>query len=379
MNKQNIVIYRDSLLVSSETFILNQAKYLSQFSPYFMGYKKAVNSLDPGDIPMILNNDTPSNRNKISEVILKKMGYNPKLYAKAKRINPRLIHAQFGPDGVLALPLAKKLQVPLVVTFHGYDVTVKDEYHANASFNVRHYIKNRDKLIENGNRFIAVSNFIKDKLIERGFPEDKIVTHYIGVDLDLLAVNPSIERKEVILFVGRLVSNKGGNYLIDAMDYVFEKCPNAELWLIGDGPDKDILMKKAEKHGEKIKFLGRKPYDEVIRTMNMAKVFSVPSVELESGASEAFGMVFAEANAMGLPVASFKTGGIPEAVIDGETGLLVEQKDVKGLAQSIVELMSNDKLREEMSAKGIQRARRDLDIAKQTRKLEDIYSEVLKG
>lgn len=376
--KKNMIIYRDSLLVSSETFILNQAKNLTQFNPYFMGYKKAVNSLDSGKIPMILNNYEPSNRNKISEVIFKKIGFNPKLYLQAKKINPSLVHAHFGPDGVLALPLTKKLQVPLVVTFHGYDVTVKDSYHAKASFNVRHYIKNKNKLIENGDLFIAVSNFIKDKLIEKGFPEEKIVTHYIGVDLNQLSVDPSIKRKDVILFVGRLVSNKGGQYLIDAMDYVFEKCPTAELWLIGDGPDKDMLMKKAEKHGEKIKFLGRQPYDEVIRTMNMAKVFSVPSVEIESGASEAFGMVFAEANAMGLPVASFKTGGIPEAVIHEETGLLVEPKDVKGLAQSIVELMNNDALREEMSRNGIQRVQRDLDIAKQTRKLEDIYNDLLK-
>lgn len=373
MNRKNIIIFRDKILPLSETFIFNQAKNLSEFTPHFMGYKKVPNGINTSDFNTIINNENAPERNTLSEVFLKIIQFNPKFFVQGKKINPSLIHAHFGIDGVLALPLARQLKVPLVVTFHGYDITVKDEYLARQSFNVRNYVRKKHKLIKKGDLFIAVSNFIKNKMIEKGFPEHKIITHYIGVDLTRLVVNPEVQRKPAILFVGRLVKNKGCHILLDAMEYVFANCPECELWIVGDGPEKNTLEKKARKFGSKVKFMGSLSYDEVIRTMNMATILSVPSIEVESGASEGFGMVFAEANAMGLPVASFKTGGIPEAVLDGETGFLVEPGDTKALAHSIVELMNNKDLWRRMSDSGMNRVRRDLDIVKQTKKLEDIY------
>lgn len=377
MTSKNLLIFRHSILPYSETFVLNQIKNFSEFTPNLIGYKKVANGLDTSNINTILNNEKAPDRNTIGEVLLKIMQFNPKFYFQAKKLNPVLIHAQFGPDGVLALPLAKQLNIPLIVTFHGYDVTVKDEYLLQQSFNVRYYVRNRHKLINQGHRFIAVSDFIKKKLIDKGFPEEKIITHYIGVDLSQLVIDPTIERKQAILFVGRLIENKGCHYLMEAMEYVFNQCPESELWIVGDGPEKNSLMKKAEQFGKKVKFWGSLPYNEVIRLMNTASILSVPSVEIESGASEGFGMVFAEANAMGLPVVSFKTGGIPEAVLDGKTGLLVEPGDTKGLAHSIVALLKNQSLWSKMSRDGIERVKRDLDIVKQTEKLEYIYRELI--
>ncbi len=111
--------------------------------------------------------------------------------------------------------------------------------------------------------------------------------------------------------------------------------------------------------------------------MNRARVFCVPSVTVDSGASEGFGMVFAEAQAMGLPVASFETGGIPEAVVHGETGLLARERDTAGLAQNIIALLSDRAMWERFSDAGRRRARELFDIRRQTAALEDIYRAVL--
>ncbi len=111
--------------------------------------------------------------------------------------------------------------------------------------------------------------------------------------------------------------------------------------------------------------------------MNCARVFSVPSVTSVSGASEGFGIVFAEAQAMGLPVASFATGGIPEVVSHGETGLLAAERDWEGLARHISSLLSNDSLWRRLSAAGQARVRDLFDLRRQTGALEEIYDRVL--
>jgi colanic acid/amylovoran biosynthesis glycosyltransferase len=111
--------------------------------------------------------------------------------------------------------------------------------------------------------------------------------------------------------------------------------------------------------------------------MNRAKVFVAPSVTAESGWTEAFGMVFAEAQAMCLPVASFASGGIPEAVKHGETGLLATERDWEGLASNIQTLLQNDAMRERMAEAGRERMCRFFNLDRQTSLLEEIYTEVL--
>ena len=119
------------------------------------------------------------------------------------------------------------------------------------------------------------------------------------------------------------------------------------------------------------------PQGELRKWMSRASVFSVPSVTIESGASEGFGLVFTEAQAMGTPVASFATGGIPEAVSHGVTGLLAPERDVPTLAENIVQLLSDTRSWQKMSAAGIRRVRQNFDLHTQSKKLESIYMNVV--
>lgn len=120
-----ILIYRDRILPPSETFILEQVKGLQNFYPYFLG-SRLVEGLDIPYEKIIINNGGYLGR--MQEIYFKLVGRSPNVEKKLRLINPKLIHAHFGFGGVLSLELAKLFGIPLLITFHGSDVTIKDHY-----------------------------------------------------------------------------------------------------------------------------------------------------------------------------------------------------------------------------------------------------------
>ena len=113
--------------------------------------------------------------------------------------------------------------------------------------------------------------------------------------------------------------------------------------------------------------------------MNRAMVFSTPSVVADSGDAEGFGMVFAEAQAMGLPVVSFASGGIPEVVAQDRTGFLVAERDCDALANKLLLLLQDAASWNRLSHAGQENTRRLFDIRKQAAALEDIYESTQTG
>lgn len=370
-----VLIYRANLLPASETFVLSQAGALTRFSPYFVGGSRVDGlTLPEGRYHCI---DSPGPFRASRRALYRLCGFAPGLTRTMRRLNPVLVHAHFGMDSVPALWLARRLKVPLVVTFHGYDVTMKPEYARRFSFDYRRYLRWRPIVQKEASLFLAVSEFIRGKLISQGFPAEKISVHYVGVDAGLFTPDPSITREPIVLFAGRLVDSKGCDHLIQAMARVQEQVPEAQLVVIGDGPMRPSLESLAASCIKNYQFMGLRPQSEVRDWMNRAKVFSVPSFTTPMGTSEGFGLVFSEAQAMGLPVASFSTGGIPEAVAHDTTGLLTTERDTEGLARNIVRLLQDEALWQQFSTAAAKRARELFDLHTQTKKLEKIYDRLL--
>jgi glycosyltransferase involved in cell wall biosynthesis len=282
-----------------------------------------------------------------------------------------LLHAHFGPDGCQAISLARALDIPLVVSLHGYDVTIDDDHLW------RWYLRRRAPLQAHGARFICCSDFIRKQALAKGFPAEKTVVHYTGIDTDFFRPAPNVVRCPVVLFVGRLVPKKGCEYLIRAMARVQEVMPEIRLVVIGQGPLRKELEQQAAALLHNFEFLGERPPAAVRDWMNRAAVFSAPSVVAESGDAEGFGMVFAEAQAMGLPVVSFATGGIPEAVAHEQTGFLVSEQDWGALAAKLLVLLQNHDLWSQFSEAGPARVEALFNIRKQATILENIYESVL--
>jgi colanic acid/amylovoran biosynthesis glycosyltransferase len=197
------------------------------------------------------------------------------------------------------------------------------------------------------------------------------------VNTEFFSPDPSVRREPVVLFVGHLTEVKGCEYLIRSMAKAQAVLPDLELVVIGDGPLRPHLEQIAKENLTHFRFLGLQPKNTVKEWMNRAKVFSVPSTTATSGAEEGFGLVFLEAQAMGCPVVSSSSGGIPEAVAHGETGLLAKERDVDALSQHILLLLGNENLWRKMSEAGRNRVKSLFDLKTQTQALEKLYVQVL--
>lgn len=376
--KPTVVVYRDALLSYSETFIRDQGEELRGFTPYYVGSHRVEGLSLPAGRTITVSQGT-GEAGRAREALYKLWGFAPGLYRRVRRIDPALVHAHFGPDGVSALSLARTLRVPLLVTFHGYDATTKDEYARRSFYRHRAYLRGREMLQREARLFIAVSRFIKDKLLEQGFPPEKTVVHYNGVDLEALRADPAARREPVVLFVGRLVEKKGCGYLVEAMARVQATSPDAELVVIGEGPLRASLERLAARTLPRYRFLGAQDPKSVRDWMHRASVLSVPSVTTASGDCEGFGLVFAEAQAARLPVVSFATGPVPEVVAHEKTGFLAPERDWKALADYITRLLQDAKLRRRFGALGAERARAMFDLHHQTRTLEELYGRFASG
>lgn len=367
--RRTVIVYRDEMLPVSETFIRAQAESLRSFQPLYVCLRRKHGLRLPESRVRLLCRD--GLKGKVQRLRFRLLGPNRRQERNLAREKPILLHAHFGPNGCEAISLARALDIPLVVSLHGYDITESDDSLP------RLYVRRRVLLQAIGARFICVSDFVRRQALARGFPAGKTVVHYTGIDTDFFRSDPNVARCPIVLFVGRLVQVKGCEYLIRAMAQVQEVVPEATLVVIGQGPLRKELEQQAAALLHNFEFLGAQPPEAVRSWMNRAALLSAPSITAESGATEAFGMAFAEAQAMGLPVVGFSTGGIPEAVAHGETGFLVSEHDSDALAAKLLVLLQNRNLWNRFSEAGQARVKTLFDIRRQATILENTYEDVL--
>lgn len=371
--KPRVIIFSDHLLYPSETFISAQASALRKFEPVYAGSRR-VAGLDLRD-QHICTINPGNNTGKLLELSFKLFGYAPDFARRLKALHPVLLHAHYGSNGLRVLPLANNLDIPLIVTFHGSDATVSDLRYQKVRLGFRHYVLNKRKLIKSNALFLAVSSFIRRKLLEQGFPEEKVLVHYTGVDTKKFQP-ASTESAPVILFVGRMEESKGAEFLIRAAAAVQKQLPEVEVALLGDGSLRAGLEQRAKQSLGRYRFLGFRKSEEVREWMNRASLVCVPSITRPSGEEEGFGMVCAEAHAVGKPVVAFDSGGISEVVSHAETGFLAAEGDWRTMAEYLFMLLRDAQLRERFGLAGRERVLRQFDLELRTRALEEIYSRV---
>jgi glycosyltransferase involved in cell wall biosynthesis len=374
--KGTIVVFRIQLLPISETFIVTQAAAMRQFSPFFVGWRRTAGIELPKDTSWTVDGGGLAGR--LRELRFRYAGPTRAQVARLRARAPRLVYAHFAPDGYAAMQLAERLGVPLVTALHGFDVTMSDQAIAATRLG-REYLHGRSGLQKKGALFLSCSAFVRRRGLEMGYPADRTIVHSIGVDVERFKPPAARPRERMVLFVGRLVEKKGCTSLLEAMVEVQRCSPWVELVVIGGGPLRAEYEARAAELGLRCRFLGAQPPAMVREWMARATVFCVPSVVAASGDAEGFGMVFIEAQAMGLPVVSTLSGGIPEAVKHGETGLLVSERDSKALAAALLTLIENDELWQRYSAAGRKRVVSQFNLLQQTERLENVFTQLLEG
>jgi colanic acid/amylovoran biosynthesis glycosyltransferase len=321
---------------------------------------------------VIVNEGGPMGKSREARHLL---GHPPRDFlARLEAHSPALLHAHFGTSAVNALPLQRRLGLPLLVTFHGYDATQRSELR-NGPMAWR-YGRRRPLLTERADTLLAVSDHIRERVIALGVPESRVQTHYIGVDLSKFTPAPLEQRQPIVLGVGRFVEKKGFEYLIDAMAAVQRTLPELELVLIGSGELEGALRARAAEKLGSFRIFGPCSPEEVAGWMRRARVLAAPSVIDRSGNTEGLPITILEALASGLPVVASRHAGIPEAVIDGESGFLVDERGAVGLTRHILDLARDDDGWTALSASCRLTAERSFDLATQTRQLESLYAQV---
>jgi colanic acid/amylovoran biosynthesis glycosyltransferase len=373
--KPRVIIFCDHLLYPSETFIQAQANALRQYESVFVGSRRVPGLELPREKVYTVNRGGPFA--KFAEMKFKVLGSAPALTKQLEALSPRptLLHAHYGPNGLRVLPLARRLGVPLITTFHGSDITLRDLRQEKTYLGYRYYLANRGKLKTSSTTFLAVSNFIRGKLLEEGFPAPQVKVLYTGVDT--VKFKPaSTEERPMILFVGRLSKVKGVEFLIRAVSAVQKQLPDVELVLIGDGPLRQELELLALQTLRRFRFLGTLNSEQVIQWMNRASLLCMSSITTPSGEAEGFGMVCAEAQSIGKPVVAFNSGGIAEIIRHEKTGFMAAERDWQSLARYMATLLKNPQLREQFGRAGREVVIREFNLEDCTRRLEQIYGTV---
>jgi colanic acid/amylovoran biosynthesis glycosyltransferase len=222
---------------------------------------------------------------------------------------------------------------------------------------------------------------LKAKIIKLGFPEERIKTIPIGVDLiDFNLSEKKFKRDgRKLLTVARLVEKKGIYYGIMAFLKLQKKNKKLEYHIVGDGVLYEKLKELIEELGlEDCVFLhGAKDKDEILQLYREADVFVLPSITASDGNTEGQGLVLQEAQLMELPVVSTFHNGIHNGIVENETGFLVAERDINALSEKIGILLKNEQLRTEMGKKGRDLVLEKFDNQKLVNELSKYYQKLI--
>jgi colanic acid/amylovoran biosynthesis glycosyltransferase len=289
-------------------------------------------------------------------------------------VSPSLIHAHFGWSGIRVLLLRELLGVPLVTTFGGKDVCAQM---ASERYELLYSL-----LLERSSRLVCVSEDLRRRLEQAGADPRRLRTIRRGTDTELFEYRcreePAAGDPLRLLMIGRLAEKKGHLHLFRAMARLASRNVGTSLRILGTGEHEARLRQEAEKMGiaSCVEWLRPCESEGVVGQLHWAHVFVHPSVTAADGDREGIPNVAVEAASTGLPVVGTHHGGIPEAVEDGVTGILVAERDDAALAEALARLAQNPAMRHRMGEAGARRVRERFSMRAQIAEYVDLYEEL---
>ena len=297
-----------------------------------------------------------------------------KAWRVAKKRHATIMHAHWViPGGVMAAAAARAL--PLVVSLHGSDVFVA-ERHAVIGAAAR-------RVFRRAGAVTACSDDLHRRAIALGADPAHTETVPYGVDTVRFAPDNGVRADvrqslglgdaPLVLAGGRLVSKKGFEYLIDAVRTLAGSHSGLQLLIAGEGDLAESLRARAA--GLPVQFLGNQTQDAVARFAAAADVIAVPSVRDDAGNVDGLPNFALEALASGTPVVATVAGGLPQAITDGDNGLLVPERDPAALAAAIARLLASPASAREMGARARARVARDHSWAHTAERMAAAYAQ----
>ena len=257
------------------------------------------------------------------------------------------------PIGYVAYIYRKIFNIPYIVYAHGMDILLPQ-----TSVWKNFWLK---KILKNARQIISNSYFTKNEIVKLGLPENKIKVIYPCVKegpplteevLENLKIKYNLDGKKIILSVGRLVARKGFDQAIEVMSKILGIVPNTVYVIIGSGPY--LIELQAKSHGLPVIFINNIGDNELDCWYKLCDVFAMPARQIGPDV-EGFGIVFLEAALRGKSSVGGRSGGVPEAIEDGKTGILADPLNIDEIATALIKLLRDDKLRSGMGEAAKQR------------------------
>jgi glycosyltransferase involved in cell wall biosynthesis len=232
-------------------------------------------------------------------------------------------------------------------------------------------------------RVIAISEYVRQQLIESGIPEHKVFLAYNGVDTQRFSPDPSAREhwakgfgiqpdEAIVTSMAALLPFKHPEVVVEACGLLLKRGVKARLFMAGDGPMRPMLE-------ERCRVLGVSQTVHWLGNVNPEGLLQASDIFVLASVGEAFGMVVAEALACGVPVVGSRSGAIPEIVEDGKTGLLATPLDPASFADAIERLVQNPQLRRDMGQRGLERVRRDFTTERSIEAILEVYQSMWGG
>jgi phosphatidylinositol alpha-1,6-mannosyltransferase len=337
-----------------ETFVIGLIERLPQSR--VIVYTSAQDNSEPYDRKWLADYGIEVVRDK-AKILLPTPGvaYCVKDLVRERRISTVFFGAA-APLGLLSRGLRKVGVKHIVALTHGHEVWWSKVWPFTMAMNfISRHVNHLTYLGEYTRSAIsrsvtkqAAANMVK---IAPGIDTD----HFSPRDASELRRELGLTNKKVIVSVGRLVHRKGQDVLIEAMPSIIKEVPEAHILMIGEGPYRSYLETRVKTLGlqERVTFIGRIQYAELPRYICAGDIFVMPSRSRLAGLEvEGLGIVYLEASACGLPVIAGNSGGAPDAVLAGKTGLVVEGTKTEAVASAVVELLLDPKRSQAMGLAG---------------------------
>ena len=338
----NIALLSPSKKAYSETFIQAHKDLLKgEIFYYYSG--ELPTKLEGG---LLIN----SRKKRIVDIIKGHLHLNrfsleeQALITSFKKNKIDLVFAEYGGTGERILPVCEFLGLPLIVHFHGFDASRRDQFKINQNYKA---------IFKYASFIVCVSRKMEDDLLKIGCPQEKLIYNTYGPRDEFFQIQPTFSRTEFVA-IGRFVDKKAPYYLILSVVELVKKFPEAKLIIAGDGPLWNTCKNLIDFYGlnNNVELPGVISPERFRRYLKTSLAFVQHSITAYDGDTEGTPLAVLEASAAGLPVIATQHGGIADVIIEGETGVLVKEHDVKKMTETMIFFMENKSIVKKMGKKG---------------------------
>ena len=380
MDERKVALFSTQFCPYSQTFVYDEVKAHTRYAVDVFAMQRMYADRFPYEPVYVFGSSLLERFERLACEYFLISPTRKKLFTQG---NYDLIAAHFGPGSIYALPHAQRTGLPLVVTYHGYDVPLLSMPRRFWPAYWRYWLLS-PWMFRRVDRFLAASDELHRMLVELGAPPEKVFTWRLGVTIP--EVTPPVRTGKSIIQIGRFVEKKGFADSIMAMGLLKRRYEaqgrtfDVVLTCIGDGPllPECRYIAKRERVREHVRFLKALPQPEVFEHILHSDILLAPSVIAQNGDRESGILVVKEAGVRYVPAIGTWHGGIPEIIDDGVTGFLVPEHSPESIADKMSILLDNPELRLQMGLASRKKMEREYRLEDRVAALEQHYDEVIK-